>query len=92
MLEKGMDSIMKKVGSLSEIVKIVQKNSSIPTVLTIKLRNLVKNTIGRLVLIDLLHPRFSQLTKTHDKLYNSFSELCKYLEYSRVNCCSPYNR
>ncbi|KAI7864212.1 uncharacterized protein EV154DRAFT_187533 [Mucor mucedo] len=75
MLNKGMDGLMKKVDDLAEVVKIVQKNSSIPTILTIKLRNLKENTVGRLVFIDLLHPRFSQLTKTHDKLYDSFSKL-----------------
>lgn len=81
-----MDGLMKKVDDLAEVVKIVQKNSSIPTILTIKLRNLKENTVGRLVFIDLLHPRFSQLTKTHDKLYDSFSKLRKYVECLKTKC------
>lgn len=75
-----MDDIMKKVDNLRTIKEIAQKNSSLPTILTIKLKNLKKNTVGRLVLIDLLHPQFSHLlNKGNDKLFFSFSQLCKYV-------------
>lgn len=75
-----MDGIMKKVGNIMAIWTILQRDSSIPTIMTIKLTNLKKNTVGRLVLIDLLHPRFSLLyQKGKEKSFFSFSKLRKFV-------------
>jgi hypothetical protein len=79
-IEYSYVGIMKNVDNIMAIWTISQKNSSIPTIMTIKLTHLKKNMFGRVVLIDLLHPRFSLMFhKRNEKSSFSFSKLRKFV-------------
>ncbi|KAI8090829.1 hypothetical protein BDF21DRAFT_491172 [Thamnidium elegans] len=75
MIERGLEGIMKPA-KLKEIWSDALRGTAWPSILTIKLIDPAKDTVGRLSLVDLLHPRFSSLLNSgKDKCYHSFQKL-----------------
>lgn len=78
MIRRGMDSIMQAVQSVDDISAIIEDVPTLPFILNIKLANTSKNTLGRLTLVDLLHPRFTPLLPG---ITNPIHESFDYLRY-----------
>lgn len=77
MIERGMEGIMKPA-KLREIWENASRGTKWPSILVIKLTDLRKNTVGRIAVFDLLHPRFSPLlNSSSENGYNSFQKLRK---------------
>lgn len=85
MIERGLEGIMKPA-KLKEIWSDALRGTAWPSILTIKLIDPSKDVVGRLSLVDLLHPRFSSLlNSSKDKCYHSFQKLGKFFFWYSVN-------
>lgn len=70
--------MMQAVQSVDDISAIIEDVPTLPFILNIKLANTSKNTLGRLTLIDLLHPRFTPLLPgITNPIHESFDYLRK---------------
>jgi hypothetical protein len=69
---------MKTVENIDGIISVMKKGPTMPSILNIKLKNIEKKTTGRLIIIDLLHPRFTPLLPgVTNPIHESFDYLRK---------------
>ncbi len=73
----GLDFIMKEVNNVNDIWIKVEQLVETPFMLVIKLTNDATNTVGRLMVFDLLHPE-SIYTESKYACYKAYLKLREY--------------
>lgn len=74
-----MGSFMRSVDSIGDIISIIEKEPIMPSILNIRLTHAENKTTGRLVIVDLLHPRFTPLLPgITNPIHASFDYLRKF--------------